>query len=188
VSVFEHLPLAGHREMMDNESRELSDDVVFDIMSNRRRRFVLAYLRNEENPAQLTEIATALAAAESDTSPKHVDRRARKRAYVSLYQTHVPRLVEEQAVEYDNDTGEVSLRAPAEEILQHVGRTQSPRRWLRVYIVLGVVGVGLYLLPLAGVAGESLLLAGLLVPLGVLVTSILYWRRLPTQSVWDHEF
>lgn len=173
---------------MCNESRELSDDVVFDIMSNRRRRFVLAYLRHEESPAQLTDIATALAAAETDTPPEQVDRRARKRAYVSLYQTHVPRLVEEQAVEYDDKTGEVSLRAPAEEILQQVGRGQSPRQWLYVYIALGVVGVGLYLPPLAGFAGQGMLLAGLLVPLGVLVTSVLYWRRLPAQSVWDHEF
>lgn len=72
--------------MTSNASQGLSDDVIFDIISNRRRRFVLRYLQNEGEPAQLTDIATALAAVESDTTPGEVDRQARKRAYVSLTQ------------------------------------------------------------------------------------------------------
>ncbi len=171
--------------MTSNASQGLSDDVIFDIMSNRRRRFVLRYLQNEGEPAQLTDIATALAAVESDTTPGEVDRQARKRAYVSLYQTHVPRLAEEQVVEYDADAGTVSLRDPAEELLDQVGRGESADRWPSVYFLLGLAGLVIHLL--LGVMADRLLLVGVLVPLGVLVVSLLHWRKLPRQS-WEHEF
>ena len=166
--------------MTNNSQDGLSDDVIFDIASNYRRRFVLKYLHNEADPAALTDIATALAAAENDTAPDQVDKQARKRAYVSLYQTHVPRLAEEQIVAYDETTGEVSLLAPAKVVLSHIGEGRSDSLWPRLYFVLAVVGLGLYLLPLVGVVPERLWLAGLLVPLGVLFVSISHWRYVTT--------
>lgn len=165
-------------ERTQESSRDgLSDDVIFDIMSNRRRRFVLRYLHDEQDPAQLTDIATELAAAESNTTPDQVDKQARKRAYVSLYQTHIPRLAEEGIVEYDDETGEVSLHDQAGEVLHHVQRRPRDNPWPRVYFALAVIGLSIYLPPLAGIAPEELLVAGLLVPLGVLVVSLLHWGR-----------
>jgi len=161
--------------MGTNSREELSEDVIFDIVSNRRRRFVLKYLHTEQDPAVLTDIATALAAAENDTSPDQVDPKARKRAYVSLYQTHVPRLAEEQIVAYDEETGEVSLLAPAEEVLDHITQGHS-RWWPRVYLVLAVVGLALYVPPAVGVGSETLWLVGFLIPLGVLVVSLSHWH------------
>lgn len=159
-----------------SEQEELSEDVVFDIMSNRRRRFVLRYLHQNGSPAQLTDIATELAAVESGTSPEQVDKRARKRAYVSLYQTHVPRLAEEGIVRYDEEAGEISLRDPAQKMLRHLGQGQCDDLWPRVYFALAVAGLGIYLPPLAGVASEQLLVTGLFVLLGVLVVSVIQWR------------
>jgi hypothetical protein len=163
--------------MNESAPEKLSEDVIFDIVSNRRRRFVLKHLQNEEDPAQLTDIATALAAAETSTAPEEVDKQARKRAYVSLYQTHIPRLAEEEVVAYDEETGEVSLQAPAEEVLRHVGRGQTDRWWPRVYFALAVVGLSIYLPPLLGVAPDQLFVAGLFVPLGVLVVSLFHWHN-----------
>lgn len=160
--------------MNESAREDLSEDVIFDIVSNRRRRFVLRYLDNEQNSAQLTDIATELAAAESDSTPERVDKQARKRAYVSLYQTHVPRLADEGIVAYDEETGEVSLRDPAEEVLYHVERGRLSGVWPRVYFTLAVVGLGIYLFPLVGVVPDELLVAGLFVPLGVLVVSLLH--------------
>jgi DNA-binding transcriptional ArsR family regulator len=161
-----------------NESTHdgLSEDVIFDIVSNRRRRFVLRHLHNEQNPAQLTDIATELAAAESDTTPEQVDKQARKRAYVSLYQTHIPRLAEAEIVEYDEETGEVFLTDSAEEVLHYIRRGQSGDVWPRVYLALALVGLGIYLPPLVGATSDELLVAGLLVPLGLLAVSLLHWR------------
>jgi hypothetical protein len=167
--------------MSETSQDELPEDVIFDIVSNRRRRFVLRYLHEESNPARLTDIATELAAAETDAAPGEVDKQARKRAYVSLYQTHIPRLAEEKIVEYDEESGEVSLQAPAAEVLEHVDRGQSGDWWPRVYFTLAVVGLGIYLPPLVGLAAEELFLAGMFVPLGVLVVSLLHWRNIGTR-------
>jgi hypothetical protein len=169
------------RDTQGSKRDGLSDDVIFDIMSNRRRRFVLRYLHDEQSPAQLTDIATELAADESNTAPDQVDKQARKRAYVSLYQTHIPRLAEVGVVEYDDETGEVSLQDQAGEVLHHVQRRPRDNLWPRVYFALAVIGLSIYLPPLAGIAPEELLVAGLLVPLGVLVVSLIHWGRARAQ-------
>lgn len=162
---------------MTQPQDELSEDVIFDIMSNRRRRFVLTYLREQGGSVPLGKIASALAAAESDTSPEQVDRQARKRAYVSLYQTHIPRLTEERIVEYDEETGEVTLLTPAEQVLARIDQGGGGR-WPRVYVALAVVALALYLPPLAGLVPvtEWLWVAGVLVPLAVLAVGVLHWR------------
>ena len=159
-----------------SQDEQLSGDVIFDIVSNRRRRFVLTHLQREGGPVQLTDIATELAAAESDIPPEEVGTKARKRAYVSLYQTHVPRLIEEGIVAHDEETGTVRLRDPAAEVLAYLGRDRSDQRWPRRYFALALVGLAVYVPVLAGVAPDELLVAGLLVPLGVLVVSLSHWR------------
>lgn len=42
---------------MISSDRSLSQDTVFDILSNSRRRYVLYYLRQQTEPVQLTTLA-----------------------------------------------------------------------------------------------------------------------------------
>jgi len=80
-------------------SEELSQDLVFDILSNTRRRMVLYYLREYGAPASVQEIAERIAALENEIPPEELSRQQRKRVYVSLYQTHLPKLNEAGIIE-----------------------------------------------------------------------------------------
>ncbi len=88
-------------------------DDAFDALRVERRRAALQYLmENEDNAAPLGEIAEAIAASEYDTTPANLGSQDRKRIYVGLYQTHVPRLEEYGLVSVDRDM--VSLEDEAQ--------------------------------------------------------------------------
>lgn len=87
----------------ESEREELSQDLIFDLLSNPRRRFILYYLRIESGPVKLPDLAKEIAAWEYDTPIDELTDQEQKRAYVSLYQTHVPKLVEAGLVDYDTD-------------------------------------------------------------------------------------
>jgi len=72
---------------MGTSESALSQDVVFDILSSSRRRYVLYRLREAEGPVELTELAEQVAAWENDTETDQITEQERKRVYVSLYQT-----------------------------------------------------------------------------------------------------
>jgi len=121
--------------MGTSESR-LSQDVVFDILSSPRRRYVLYHLRKADEPVKLTDLAEQVAAWENDTSPDQITEQERKRVYVSLYQTHIPRLDEVGIVEYDKDSGEIELASEASDIDQYLGPADDEIPWQRIYLAL----------------------------------------------------
>jgi DNA-binding transcriptional ArsR family regulator len=47
---------------MTSGNNDLSQDVIFDILSSPRRRYVLYYLRKEGGPIDLTQLAERVAA------------------------------------------------------------------------------------------------------------------------------
>ena len=130
-------------------TESLSQDAVFDILSNARRRFVLYYLREADGPVELGELARELAAWENETTVDELTKQQRKRVYVSLYQTHIQKLAEAGIVEYDKDTGMVRLSNGANQIGAYlsVEEDQEDRtRWQEYYIALAAVSGVLYAL------------------------------------------
>lgn len=117
----------------------LSQDVVFDVLSSKRRRQVLLLLKNE-GPMRLTELAEMVAAMENDTSVDDLTKQQRKRVYVSLYQTHVPKLEDAGLVSYEQDSGVVELQARASGIEQYLDG-DSGFRWQYVYVTAATVGL-----------------------------------------------
>lgn len=93
---------------MTSPSTRLDPETAFTLLSNGRRRRLLRELRRT-GTMTLDDAARRVAATERGTSPGAVGARARKSVHVSLYQTHVPRLVEEGVVRYDADARTVSL-------------------------------------------------------------------------------
>jgi hypothetical protein len=130
---------------MSSEEEPLSQDVVFDILSSTRRRYVLYYLKTE-GPMELTELAEHVAAQENDTEIEDLTKQQRKRVYVSLYQTHVPKLEDAGFVSYDQETGEVELRPKAHDVNQYLGDDRSSFPWQYIYLPLAIVGLALILL------------------------------------------
>lgn len=135
---------------MSSGEESLTQDVVFDVLSSARRRYVLHLLKTE-GPMELTELAEHVAAQENDTTVEDLTKQQRKRVYVSLYQTHVPKLEDAGLVEYDQETSYVELRARAADIDRYLGEDERRFPWQYVYLALAAAGLGLVLLSNANV-------------------------------------
>ena len=165
---------------MDQNNTELTRDRIFDILSSPRRRYVLYFLRTEPNPIQLTDLAEHVAAWENDTTVEELSTQQRKRVYVSLYQTHLPKLAESGLVNYDEDSGDVSIAAKASEIDPLLGEQRAEPAWYIYYFGLAVLSTLLIVASVAGLAIQPGLLAIGIVGAFVALTTVhaLYqWRR-----------
>jgi hypothetical protein len=126
---------------MSTDEGTLTQDDVFDILSSARRRYVL-YLLRTEGPMELTDLAEHVAAWENDTNIDALTKQQRKRVYVSLYQTHVPKLADADLVEYDKDSGRVELASRAGDIDQYLTTENEGFPWQYLYLPIAVVGLG----------------------------------------------
>lgn len=83
----------------------LPEDDLFEILSSPRRRFAINILAHVDGPVTVDLLARTRACYESDDadSVRDVSSQARKRNYVSLYQTHLPKLEEYGVIERVGD-------------------------------------------------------------------------------------
>lgn len=131
----------------------MSQDVVFDVLSNSRRRFLLSRLQERNEPVELVELANEIAAWENETTVDELTDKQSKRVYVSVYQTHVPKLESVGLIEYDPDTGLISLAPKARQIDQYMPSEESEGRpWHRYYAGLAVLSAGFYVLVVSEIA------------------------------------
>ncbi|ESP86909.1 DUF7344 domain-containing protein [Candidatus Halobonum tyrrellensis] len=126
--------------MSDAETAGLSEDLAFTLLSNPRRRFVISYLSHHGSPVGIHELAEQIAAWESGTDVDELTREDRKKTYISLYQTHVPKLEEAGVVTYDDEERLVALTGDADEVTRYMTERHDDRPWLRYYLALGVAG------------------------------------------------
>lgn len=136
---------------MEATDTSLSQDVVFELLSSPRRRYILYHLRQSEQPVELTTLAEQVAAWENETDVENITEQERKRVYVSLYQTHVPRLDEAGVIEYDKDSGMVSLASQAREIDNYLDSTEDAISWQWAYLLLALVSAAALGLTVAGI-------------------------------------
>lgn len=102
-------------------------DTVFGMLQNERRRRVLEYLRDNETTTQ-SELAEHVAAIENGVPRGSLTSTQRKRVYVSLYQSHLPKLHDAGAVEYDPDRGTVERVPGTDEFLQYIDSVEAETR------------------------------------------------------------
>jgi hypothetical protein len=65
--------------MARSQQDSVSQDEIFDILSNGRRRYVLYHLREAEGPVKLEDLAQDLAAWENETTIDNLSKQQRKR-------------------------------------------------------------------------------------------------------------
>ncbi len=162
---------------MGSRETELSQDVVFDILSSPRRRYVLYYLRTTGETVKLTDLAEQVAAWENDTAPEAITEQQRKRVYVSLYQTHVPRLAEAGVIEYDKETGDIALAEDANGIDNYLAKSEQPLPWQQLYLALAGISVillGLTTLDISVFAAVPESVAAAVIITGFVVTAIIH--------------
>lgn len=121
-----------------NVMEKMTKDEVFEVLSSSRRRLILYHLHRRGGEAELRDLAGDTAEAEKEGD---IDDDVVKRFYISLYQTHVPRLKEVGLVQHDSDNNVVSLTDNIEEIEGVLGSESEPeRRWWTYYGVLALLG------------------------------------------------
>lgn len=130
--------------MLDNNLRTLSYDVAFDLLRNTRRRFVLRQLQDAPDGIELSELSSALAAMENDVPADELSREDRKRIYVSLYQTHIPKLEDSGVVRYDAEAGVVHPTERVSELASYFDDDTRLDSGMPMYLIVAVAGLALY--------------------------------------------
>lgn len=116
-----------------DDGPELSQDEVFALLVAPRRRAVLRILRRAGGEATFGHIINEIVVDEHGTGG---DANQRKSAYVSLYQTHVPRLTEAGVAEYDEASKTVTLTGPWRQLVAYLDfdpATHKPGLLSRVF-------------------------------------------------------
>lgn len=156
--------------MSPHDPKTLPQDTAFDLLSNGRRRFVLQQLQRRREGVELSDLAEELAAEENGVPPDELSAQQRKRTYVSLYQTHIPKLAEAGVVDYDSDSGMVYPTRHVDELAQYFEEDSDEIAWQLIYA--GVAAVGLAILGLSVVV-DLAFLTPLYVGVVVLVALVL---------------
>ncbi len=118
----------------------LTSDELYDVLSNRRRRYVIHALKRREQPIELGELANQIAAWESDTTEQSVSSDARKSVYTSLQQAHLPKMDEANVVEFDKDRGVVDATPNLEELDVYIEFVESEQiSWHQYYLGLFLI-------------------------------------------------
>jgi len=185
-------------------AEKLPHDVVFHILQNERRRYVLKYLQGRDEPVRMCDVAEQVSAWEHDTTVEQLTSKQRQRVYIPLYQNHLTKLDEEGVIDYNQSRGIVERNPIADQFDPYLDadefvdedddadadvnaageRTASADAWGKYYLSVSVFGTALVT---AKSLGLSLLasLSGVLLSVTVLAAfSILTLLQL-TAPMWQ---
>lgn len=125
-------------------SDNLSKGEVFEVLRNQRRRYVLQYLKQDERPIELGDLAQQVAAWEYETNLDGVTPEQRKRVYTTLQQTHLPKMDEAGILRFDSDSGVIESTARTRDISVYLEIVPGHEfAWRELYLSLGAVSCAL---------------------------------------------
>lgn len=156
----------GEASTDDGPTPNVSRDAIFDALTNSRRRLALQYLYEQGGAETLNDLVDHVAAVENDTTPAELTSDQRKRVYVGLYQSHLPRLDDMAFVEFDQNAGTVEL-GPAGPALEQYLRDGSDDEgdWCQTYLAFvaltAVVLAGAFAGGLLTIVGATAVLTGI---------------------------
>ncbi len=120
--------------------RELDESQIHNVLRNERRRETIRYLRQAGDSLAVDDLAEHIATLETGETPP--PRNVRKSVYVSLHQTHLPKLDDLGIVEYDQRSKELLLKDRAREVEVYMEVVPQTRRFVGdVLPRSGTVGV-----------------------------------------------
>jgi len=130
--------------MAERSTAELEAVEIHDVLSNERRQMVIDELRDAGETMSARDLSENIAEHETGESPP--PRNIRQSAYVSLHQTHLPKLDKLGIVEYDESDKTVTLDEDASREVAVYMETVPKYgiSWSEYY--LGVSALGLLLL------------------------------------------
>lgn len=99
-----------------SDSDDQSLDVVFDLLADQRRRYVLACLIDQTEAIGLADLAEDVATRENEGTVTELPKEKVRTIHTSLYHAHIPKLVEAGAVEYDQNRDLVRVSETSEQV------------------------------------------------------------------------
>jgi hypothetical protein len=120
-----------------------TEQELFDILSNRRRRYAVYVLVGGETTT-IGSLAEQIAAWENDCGIPDVTPAERKRVYTALQQSHLPKLERAELIRFDEDDGRIHPTAAIDDMdiyLEVVDQAQIS--WDQYYLGLSAVSVGI---------------------------------------------
>ncbi|MDY7082677.1 MAG: hypothetical protein SXQ77_09790 [Halobacteria archaeon] len=133
------------RSNKPDHNSKITDDEIFDVLSHRRRRYILHYLKlnDDEDEAKLADVAEQVAAWENEKDVDEITGTERKRVYTALQQSHLPKMDNAGVVKFDKNRGTVTPSNLSElDIYLDVVRGRDIP-WSEYYTALSAVGVAL---------------------------------------------
>lgn len=132
--------------LFESYDPDVSEETVFAILGNERRRLVLHALRQRapDTDVGLGSLAEQVTAWENGITTAEVGADERKSVYTSLQQLHLPKMDEAGIVEFDERSGTVTVTPETREFtvyLEVVNEGDVP--WHGYYLGLGVIGASL---------------------------------------------
>ncbi|NKE36573.1 hypothetical protein GWG54_12230 [Natronococcus sp. JC468] len=103
-----------------SETRALSDNEIFHLLSNSRRRETIRYLLETRDPLSVPELARYLVAAEQETPIGDVTREQYQQVFLSLSQSHLPALDTVGVIQYDQSQDLVEPTARLEAFVPYL--------------------------------------------------------------------
>lgn len=162
------------------KSRVGDNSAVFEALSNDRRRQVLSYLLEQDEPVGIKELSRVVAAQENDIPADEVTHEQRKRVYIALHQNHLPFLDDASLIECGRTKDDIEL-TDCEPLLKSYLYPSSERPGPPVTAELGIVVCGSLLVFLRWLAfyplnliPELIYAAGILTALTAVIALRLY--------------
>lgn len=100
-------------------------DLLFDALSDHRRRQILTYMHtSEEDSFNFDELAQIIANENNETSD--VSQKQRKRVKLTLHHRHLPKLDDAGLIEYDPRNGDIRYRGTADSEIIDIPELLNP--------------------------------------------------------------
>lgn len=135
---------------------DVSKSKLYDILKNRRRRLALQLLIKENGSMKLSELAEQIASYENDKPVAEISATERKSVYVSLYQSHLPKLDQAGFVDYNQSRGIVEPNKQTKDLTG--SSLEVPTAWFSwdlYYAVLSIIFVSVFVTREVGLVSYS---------------------------------
>lgn len=121
-------------------SESPTEDELFDVLANRRRRYAVHALEDEDSSVELGDVAEQVAAWEYGVDVEQVSYEERKRVYTALQQSHFPMMDDAGVVDFDKNRGTVEPTESLDDVEVYMDVVQGHEIPWSVYY-LGLSGV-----------------------------------------------
>lgn len=120
------------------------EDDLFEVLSNRRRRYAVHAIKQEGEAVDLGDIAERVASWEYDVERAELSYDERKRVYTALQQSHLPKMDDAGIVAYDKDRGVIEPKPALEDAEVYMDIVQGREiPWSEYYLGLSGVAAAL---------------------------------------------